>query len=171
MLDFATLYAEHSAAVRRFALFISGDASLADDLTSETFVRAWGAQDRFDLTSVRGYLFAIARNLHLQLLRRERTRPMSRLDGEHTLELATGEASPERRAAARDELARVLAELQKLPEVDRAALLMRAEDQLPYDEIARALGLTLSAVKVKIHRARLRLAAARPGFPTLETPQ
>ena len=45
--------------------------------------------------------------------------------------------SPERRATARSELSRVLAELQKLPEVDRAALLMRAEDQLPYDEIAQ----------------------------------
>ncbi len=55
----------------------------------------------------------------------------------------------------------MLAGLQELPEIDRAALLMRAEDQLPYEEIARALDLTLSATKVKIHRARLRLAEAR----------
>ena len=75
MLDFATLYDEYARDVRRFALFLSGDAMVADDITSETFIRAWGAKYRFDLASVRGYLFAIARNLHLHLLRRERTRP------------------------------------------------------------------------------------------------
>lgn len=47
MLDFATLYAEHARDVQRFALFLSGDPALADDITSETFIRAWAAQDRF----------------------------------------------------------------------------------------------------------------------------
>lgn len=161
MLDFATLYAEHARDVQRFALFLSGDPALADDITSETFIRAWGAQDRFDLASVRGYLLAIARNLHLHELRRARGRPKLDLDAVGAAELATDEVSPERRAAARSELSRVLAGLQELPEIDRAALLMRAEDQLPYEEIARALDLTLSATKVKIHRARVRLAEAR----------
>ena len=163
MLDFATLYAEHARDVQRFALFLSGDPALADDITSETFIRAWVARDRFDLASVRGYLLAIARNLHLHEMRRDRARPSLALDAGSAPELATDEVSPERRATARSELARVLAELQELPEVDRAALLMRAEDQLPYEEIARALGLSLSATKVKIHRARLRLAEARLG--------
>ena len=168
MLDFATLYAEHARDVQRFALFLSGDPVLADDITSETFIRAWGAQDRFDLASVRGYLFAIARNLHLHELRRDRARPSLALEAVGTSELASDEVSPERRASARRELAQVLAKLQELPEVDRAALLMRAEDQLPYEEIARALGLTLSATKVKIHRARLRLAEARLGAGNTE---
>lgn len=170
MLDFEALYAENAAEVRRFALFLSGDPALADDITSETFIRAWGAQDRFDLASVKGYLLAIARNLHLHELRRDRSRPGLALDAENAPELVTGEVSPERRATARNELSRVLAELQELPEVDRAALLMRAEDQLPYEEIARALGLTLSATKVKIHRARLRLAGARLVLRKSESP-
>jgi RNA polymerase sigma-70 factor (ECF subfamily) len=168
MLDFASLYAEHARDVQRFALFLSGDPALADDITSETFIRAWGAQDRFDLASVRGYLLAIARNLHLHELRRSRGRPGLALDAESAPELASDEVSPERRAAARSELARVLAKLQELPEADRAALLMRAEDQLSYEEIARVLGLSLSATKVKIHRARLRLAEARLAPSSLE---
>jgi RNA polymerase sigma-70 factor, ECF subfamily len=171
MLDFATLYADHARDVRRFAHFLSGDPALADDITSETFIRAWGARDRLDLASVKGYLFAIARNLHLHELRRVSIRPGRALDAEGALELTSAEVSPERRAAARSELSRVLADLQELPEVDRAALLMRAEDQLPYDEIARVLGLTLSATKVKIHRARLRLAEARLGRSAKETAQ
>jgi RNA polymerase sigma-70 factor (ECF subfamily) len=50
--------------------------------------------------------------------------------------------------------------MQELPEVDRAALLMRAQEGMSYEEIAHALDLSLAAVKVKIHRARQRLMHA-----------
>jgi RNA polymerase sigma-70 factor (ECF subfamily) len=71
------------------------------------------------------------------------------------------QASPYAQAEQKAELRTVLAGLQKLPEIDRAALLMRAFDDMPYEEIARALGISLAAVKVKIHRARLALADIR----------
>ncbi len=159
MLDFASLYETYSKDVLRFALFLSGDLAQAEDIASETFIRAWGARERVDLASVKGYLFAIARNLYLHDLRR---RPRGGESREGELEsLSSSEPSPERRAEARAELSAVLAALQTLPEIDRAALAMRSEDQLPYDEIARVLGISLSAVKVKIHRARLKLAEAR----------
>jgi RNA polymerase sigma-70 factor (ECF subfamily) len=51
--------------------------------------------------------------------------------------------------------------LREIPEVDRAALLMRVDEGLPYEEVAAALGLPLATVKVKVHRARLRLAQIR----------
>lgn len=51
--------------------------------------------------------------------------------------------------------------MQTLPEIDRAALIMYTYYQLPYAEIARALGLSLSAAKVKVHRVRLKLATNR----------
>jgi RNA polymerase sigma-70 factor (ECF subfamily) len=59
------------------------------------------------------------------------------------------------------ELREVIGILQTLPEVDRAVLLMRVQQELPYEEIARALGISLAAAKVKVHRARLKLAEAR----------
>ncbi len=61
-----------------------------------------------------------------------------------------------------------MADLQTLAESDRAALLMRAEDEVPYEEIARALGISPGAAKVKVHRARQKLRAlkmAREGGP------
>lgn len=61
----------------------------------------------------------------------------------------------------KDELDRVLRALQELPEMDRAALLMRVDEGLPYDEVAAALGLPVATVKVKVHWARLRLAQIR----------
>ena len=56
----------------------------------------------------------------------------------------------------------MLGALRQLPEVDRAALIMRAQDEMPYEEIAQALRLSLSSAKVKVHRARLKLAALIP---------
>ncbi len=47
--------------------------------------------------------------------------------------------------------------LQTLPEVDRAALLMHSQEDLPYTEIAAALGISVAAARVKVHRARLKL--------------
>jgi RNA polymerase sigma-70 factor (ECF subfamily) len=57
-------------------------------------------------------------------------------------------------------LAVVLEALGTLPEGERAALLLRVDHDLPYEDIAAALGTTVGAAKVRVHRARLRLAQA-----------
>lgn len=155
LIDFSAIYQTHAAHVHRFALFLSGDPTLAEDLTAESFVRLWLARERLELATVRAYLFAIARNLYLQ--QRRGRRPQEPFD-EATADPRPG---PAERAMARDELASTLAALQALPELDRAALLMRADEELAYEEIAAALGLTLAAVRVRVHRARLKLVEAR----------
>jgi RNA polymerase sigma-70 factor (ECF subfamily) len=58
----------------------------------------------------------------------------------------------------------VLAVLQQLPEMDRAVLLMRALDEMPYEEIAETLGITVVSAKVKVHRARLKLMQSRQAW-------
>jgi len=69
--------------------------------------------------------------------------------------------SVSRQVEVKDELDRVLRALREIPEVDRAALLMRVDEGLRYEEVAAALGLPVATVKVKVHRARLRLAQIR----------
>jgi RNA polymerase sigma-70 factor (ECF subfamily) len=154
LVDFARLYGEHAPGVHRFALYLSGDRSLAEDLVSEAFVRVWIARERVELTTVRGYLLAIVRNLFLQHLRRERRR------GALDEALADDRPDPETSACDRSRLRAVLAALDTLPEIDRAAVLMRADGGLPYEEIAAALRISVAAAKVKVHRARLQLAEA-----------
>ena len=61
----------------------------------------------------------------------------------------------------REEYEAVLRRMQKLPEIDRAALLMRAFGQTPYEEIAQVLAISIASAKVKVHRARLVLSAAQ----------
>jgi RNA polymerase sigma factor (sigma-70 family) len=61
---FQEVYERHSAAVRRFALFLTEDPAAADDLVADVFVRAWLARQRIEYGTVRAYLMTIARNLH-----------------------------------------------------------------------------------------------------------
>ena len=104
---------------------------------------------------MKGYLFTIARNLYLHRVRR-RSKEVA-LDPS----LPDSQASPHVQAEQKAELWAVLAGLQKLPEMDRAAVLMRAIDGMPYEEIAQALQISVGAVKMKIHRARLALALGK----------
>jgi len=155
VIDFQTLYKAHARDVHRFALFLSGDPALADDIVSETFIRLWHARARVDLPSVRSYLLAIARNLFLD--ERRRARRVEPLD-DRTLDDRPG---PEQCAGSRVQLRTVLAARQELPEVDRASVRLSAEEGMAYDEIAATLGISAVSARVKVHRARLKLAAAR----------
>lgn len=157
MHDFETLYARYGTDVFRFALYLSGDRADAEDLAAEAFARAWTSRDRLRLPTVKAYLFAIVRNLHRMGWRNERRRRV--LDES----MPDARPGPAAEIEDRDQLQHVLAALQELPEADRAAVLMRAQDGMSHAEIARALGLSEAAVKVKVHRARLRLAALRGG--------
>jgi len=155
MDDFSALYRKYAPDVFRFALYLSGDRSQAEDIASETFVRVWASSEPIRLATVKGYLFTIARNLFLQGQRGNSRRV------ELNRELPDPQASPYVQAERKEELHAVLAGLQALPEIDRAALLMRALDGIPYEEISRALGISLASAKVKVHRARLALAGIR----------
>lgn len=166
VIDFSELYRAHAGDVHRFVLFLSGDPALADDLLSETFIRLWHARDRVDLTTVKGYLLTIAHNLFLA--DRRRARRMTSLDA-RAVDTRPG---PERRAHAHLELAAVLEALQTLPEIDRAAVLLRAEEGMSYDEVAAALGISPVAARVKVHRARLKLAEVlRTAGPGIAEPE
>jgi RNA polymerase sigma-70 factor, ECF subfamily len=157
MLTFQELYEAHADDVYRFALSLARDRHQAEDITSETFVRAWARNDRIRTETLRGYLFAIARNLFLDGRRGSRRRVA--LD-EALVDPGPG---PAERAAAGAALDRAERVLRALPEVDRTAFLLRVQQDLPYAEIARVLGISLIAARVKVHRVRARLIADRIG--------
>jgi RNA polymerase sigma-70 factor (ECF subfamily) len=155
MSDFTDIYRRYAPDVYRFALYLTGNRSDAEDITSETFARLWASSEPIRSQTVKGYLCTIARNLFLQGLRRQSRRAEL---PDHLPDMGAG---PEERTEQKLELERVMAQLQKLPETDRAALLMRALEDLPYEEIAVALNIPVSTAKVKVHRARLTLALAK----------
>jgi RNA polymerase sigma-70 factor (ECF subfamily) len=151
LVDFHGLYGRYAQDVYRFALYLSGDPSLAEEITQETFVRAWVLPGEVRGGTVKAYLLTIARNLH----RAERRRSARHVapDGP----LPDPKPGPEAVASGRLELEAAFEALRSLPETDRAALLMHAQDGLPYAAIAAALGLSVAAVKLRVHRARVKL--------------
>jgi RNA polymerase sigma-70 factor (ECF subfamily) len=151
--NFTDLYQRYSRDVYRYALHLSGDAARADDLTAEAFLRIWSAAEAPRELTVRGYLLTIARNLYLQGLRR------TRRESELPAEVPVVAAGIEQETDARREYARMRAALLELPEWERSALLLRAEQEMSYEEIAAALGTTPAAARVRVHRARPKLAA------------
>lgn len=152
MTDFSALYKKYAPDVFRFAMYLSGNRGEAEDITSETFVRAWAAPEPIVMATVKGYLLTIARNLFLQEVRK-RSRAVPLDEG-----IRDPYPGPEAETEKKAEYRAVMAGLQQLPEIDRAALLMNAFEGMPYGEIAQALGISLSAVKMKIHRSRLALS-------------
>lgn len=153
-MTFHDLYQHYATDVYRFALWLCGNVSDAEDIASETFVRAWAGKAPIRTETVRAYLLAIARNLHREQLRkasREADNPAKRL-APHQL--------PEDAVVIGEQMQQVRDQLMKLKVIDRAAFILRVQYEMPYAEISRILNLSLSATKVKVHRVRLKLARA-----------
>lgn len=155
MLTFHDLYEAYAQDVYRFAYWLAGDPAEAEDITSETFVRAWVRFDAIRTETLKAYLLKIARNIYLEQLRKRKRR--IGLEDSHSDPLP----GPEKLAEARSELEMVRRLLLELPEMDRAAFVLRVQHELPYAEIARVLQVSEVAVKVKVHRIRKRLLMAR----------
>lgn len=154
-MNFSELYGRYAKDVHRFALYLCGNQSLAEDLTSETFVRALCGPTDLRLGTVKAYLFAITRNLY-----RDSLAKLGRTGAPSSLpERYDPRPGPEVRAQGRQELQNTLQVIQKLPEQQREALLLALDGEMSYEEIGRILGCSLPAVKVRIHRARVALKA------------
>lgn len=153
MLTFEELYISYSPDVYRFATWLSGNINDAEDITAETFTRAWMNFATIRTETLKAYLFTIARNIFLESLRKHRnheiltdTHPDSRPTPEKTLE-------------SQSEIEQIHATLLTLAETDRSAFVMRVQYDLSYAEIARVLQVSEGAVKVKVHRIRKLLFA------------
>ena len=155
-MDFTQLYERYARDVHRFALFLCGNHALAEDLTAEAFVRALAGRDDLRVDTVKAYLLAIVRNLHRDV-RRRGGRWVSLEDAPRAADAAVAR---EPGADERLRLDEILAAVQLLPESEREALVLAADRELPYVRIAAILGCSVPAVKVRVHRARVRLNAA-----------
>jgi RNA polymerase sigma-70 factor (ECF subfamily) len=155
MTEIETLYRRHASALLRFAWGLCGDRSQAEDIVSETFVRVLTRAPRIDTHTALGYLLAVARNIFItqwRARRREVPLPPS---------IRAPEADPIEWLDNQTQLDEVLRSLSCLPEGERAALLLRVDHELSYEDIAAALGTSVAAARVRVHRARLRLASTR----------
>ena len=149
--NFHDLYQKYAQDIYCFSYWLCGDSQEAEDITSETFVRALTASNEIRSETVKGYLLTIARNLIYQQHRK--TRRFTELKPKFPAE---GD-QPERAVETKLGLQEIMNFLKTLPELDRSALLMQTQEGLPYEEIARLLDISVAAARVKVFRARIKL--------------
>jgi RNA polymerase sigma-70 factor (ECF subfamily) len=151
---FEQLFARLAPRVHRFFMSSFRDRSLADDLLQTTFLKLHGAREDYQPNSpLRPWLFAIAARVRFDELRR-RHRAGARAS-EEELSAAEDKTSPtpEQDVVQADQAARVRAALERLPHSQRTVIHLHRFEGLSFPEIARALGTTEGAVKLRAFRA------------------
>ena len=152
--EFSDLYRAHLRDVYSYAYYRVGNHHDAEDLTEQTFLQAYRHFERAQLQSrgrpLRPWLIRIAHNLAANLYRDRARKPATPIDDSTTL---VAPHTTEQLVEGREELARVLGGVRRLPEDRREALIMRFALGMDNREIARALGRSDGATKVLIHRA------------------
>jgi RNA polymerase sigma factor (sigma-70 family) len=152
---FETLYDRHARELLGFCVYMLGSRQDAEDAVQATFTSAYRAL-RADSrpVSLRPWLFAIARNDCLTILRKRRP----------VLELASelaGPTDPVDQLEVREELRQVFAGLRELPERQRAALVLAEVHGLSHSEVGDVLGVRAEQVKAFIYQARSTLLSER----------
>jgi RNA polymerase sigma factor (sigma-70 family) len=153
---FASIFDRHFDRVHAFARRRVG-SDLADEIASETFVRAFDQRTRYDETVADAgpWLLGIAANLMRRHWRTERRR----------LAAYTRHGGESREAPLPGDGAALAAVLEKLRKDERDVLFLYALADLSYEEIARALEIPVGTVRSRLARARRRLRAELTGEP------
>ena len=136
--------------LRRYARALVGDRATADDLVQDTLERAWTKLHLYRRgTDLRAWLFTVMHNVHVNRVRA--TRPTDMLEDEMP-ELAQRQAQGD--ALLVRDLDRAIA---RLPDEQRAVLLLVTLEEMSYEEVAHALGIPIGTVMSRLSRAREKL--------------
>lgn len=162
--DVREAYAAHANELYGFAMRSLGDSGLAEEAVQETFLRAWRAGERFDpqIGSLRTWLFAILRNVVVDMARARAVRP----------QLASGASSERETATSVDEFDRALASWQveeallRVSEEHRVALVEVHVRGRPYGDVSADLGVPVGTLKSRVYYGlkALRLALEELGW-------
>jgi len=142
----------HYASIYRLLLFLTRDASLAEDMTQEVFASAWAAIQEFrGDASVKTWLRRIAYNLFLDDQRRRKREEV--FAGERRASDPETEPDPLARIMTDEHLGRMLRALEDLEADERTVLLLHYLDGLSYREMARVLQQPSGTLKWMTHQA------------------
>jgi RNA polymerase sigma-70 factor, ECF subfamily len=165
---FTEIVRRYQRAIYRVSWALTRNASDADDLSQETFVRAYQAIGRFRVGEpLYPWLARIATNLAFSLFRRRRRRPETPLEPLVEAGRQWGvDDDPAEHAAASQRAGLLREAFAELKTEHQAILTLRVVEEQSYDEIARTLGVPIGTVMSRLSRARAELKsrlAARTG--------
>ena len=159
---FEILVTRHQAPVLSLIYRFLGDRTRAKDLSQEVFVRVWQTAKSYEpRAKFTTWIYRITANLCLNDLksaRRKKWLQFLRSDGDYEIQtekaLPDGSPSPEDVLLAKERSRQISDALQNLPANQRMALLLKRYDDLSYQEIARIMGCSVSAVESLLVRAK-----------------
>ncbi len=155
---FAHLVETYQRPVYNMCYRMLNNAEDAEDAAQETFLRAYKSIKRYDKNRpFATWLLSIAAHYCIDRIRKQRMKVVSMEDLPH-LQILDDSPGPEAIMSRSEEQNNVRRILDSLSPTDRAAVIMYYWYDFSYDEIAKALSLTMSAVKSRLHRARLNMA-------------
>ena len=150
--EFTDVFSEHKDQVFRFAWRLTGSATAAEDITQDCFLTLWRTPSRYDAGRgpLRSFLLGVARNLVLKRWRAEgRLVPIE--DDDMVAE------QPVDHVAGAEVGATVAHAIAALPSPQREVLILAEYEELRLEEIAGIVGVEVTAVKARLHRARTNL--------------
>ncbi len=154
---FNELYDIHFAKVYNFVYFRTHHKETAEDLTSKTFIKAWGNLDKFDEEkgSFSTWIYSIARNNIIDHSRKNRNQPES-VDLDSILNASSSE-DINLNTSTKLELEKIKGYLHTLPDEQRDIILMRVWDDLPFKDISAIIGKSEASCKMVFYRAMEKL--------------
>lgn len=159
-VDAGVLFETYHDRIYRYVLGLVKSPAEAEDLTQDTFLRAYRHGDSLrDPEAVRGWLYRIATHMCLDRLRQRK--PLISLDSEEDEDRVeppvSNSPSPLEISERKETSACIQRCLDFLPDKYRAVILLHEAHSLTAPEIADLLGVTLTTVKIRLHRARRQL--------------
>ncbi|WP_025051889.1 RNA polymerase sigma factor [Sulfitobacter noctilucae] len=144
---------EHLPAMRAFAISLTRNGAIADDMVQDTLVKAWTNIEKFQVgTNMRAWLFTILRNTYYSN-RRKAKREVADVDGIFTESLAEKPAHD-----GHMQMADFRRALLQLKDEQREALLLVGASGFSYEEAAEMCGVAVGTIKSRTNRARAQLA-------------
>ena len=170
--EFSRLVGTYSGKIYRLAIKMLNQQQDAEDVLQETFVKAYRGLKSFDGRSkLSTWLFRIATNEALMIIRRKHPEvisidePVETEEGEQEpIQIIDWCCLPENELLSEETKGILDAAVQKLPERLKVVFLLRDIDDLSTHETAEVLGLSDTAVKTRLSRARLRLREELSGY-------
>jgi len=156
--SFAALYDEHIKSIYRFIYFKVSSKEEAEDLASETFLKAWNYLSKIDnsnkIHNFKAFLYQIANNLVIDFYRKRSLLPITLNDGEwEDANVPDTELTGIDKIKKEDDVAELKEAFKKIPENYSSVVIWYYLEELQIPEIAQILGKSEGTVRVTIHRA------------------
>lgn len=169
-LSFETIYNRYKVAIFNYCYRLLKHRESAEDCAQTAFITLHQKASYYKPEAkFSSWFYTIAKNIAFEFLRKKKVRQAASLDAEIELSdsesatkleeiIASDEPTPDKISENRELLEKLNEAILRLPEADRQIIALCDIEKMPYDEVAKIINCPSEAVRVKVYRARMKLA-------------